>query len=140
MKALRTVDPTMGAVDFEGLVERIRTQSLDASGSDTERVTLRTFDEIDYEAMRELLGALEDEDVDPGECVFYLSPTIADEVVGSSGVGSREELEDRLGRPVRAEEGMPDHSVLFVAPDAIDEDGELVDPSAVACGIVERAD
>lgn len=125
--------------DFERLTERIRTHSHEASGSDTERVTMRSFDEVSDESLRELLEALDGEDVDPGACVFYLSPTNAERALEGADVEDVEGLEDRLGRRIEVEESMPDDTVLFMDPDAI-EDGEIVAAHAIACGTVAASD
>lgn len=117
--------------DFERLAERIRTHSTEASGSNTGRVTIHDLEDVSHESLHELLDAL-DADVDPGACVFYLSPDNAERA--SEGLDDGE-LEERLGREVRVEESMPDDTVLFLDPDAI-EDGEVVDPGSVACGTV----
>lgn len=126
--------------DFGRLAERIRTHSEEAPGSDTERVTMRSFDEVSYESLRELLEALEGEDVDPGACVFYLSPDNVDRALEGSDEGDVEALEDRLGREVQVEESMPDDTVLFMDPGAIDEDGEIAAAHAIACGTVAAGD
>jgi hypothetical protein len=128
-------ETNVDADDFDELAERIRTHSGEAPGSDTERVTMRSFDEVDYEALRELLEALEGEDVDPGACVFYLSPANADRVLEDLEDGDVEALEDRIGREVRIEESMPDDTILFMDPDAV-EDGEVTDAHAIACATV----
>lgn len=124
-----------GDADFGRITERIRTHSTEASGSNTGRVTIRDLDEVSYESLRELLDALDEENVDPGVCVFYLSPDNADAAVEGLDDGTVEAVEERLGRDVRVEESMPNDTVLFLDPDAI-EDEEVVDPSAVACGTV----
>lgn len=126
--------------DFERLAERIRTHSGEASGSNTERVSMRSLEEVSYESLRELLEALEGEDVDPGACVFYLSPTNAEAALEGSDPEDVEALEERLGRDVRVEESMPDDTVLFLDPDAIDEEGRVVAADAIACGTVGSAD
>jgi hypothetical protein len=125
-----------GIDDFERLAERIRTHSREASGSDTERVTMRSFEEASYEALRELSEAFDGEDVDPGACVFYLSQANVERALEGEDEGDVEALEDRLGRELRVEESMPDDTILFMDPDAIDEDGEVVAASAIACGTV----
>jgi hypothetical protein len=125
--------------DFERLAERIRTHSGEASGSDTERVTMRSVDEASYEALRELLEALEGEDVDPGACVFYLSPGNAERVLEEMEGEDVEALKDRIGRDVEVRESMPDDTILFMDPGAIDEDGEVTDARAIACATVGGA-
>ncbi|MFC7006561.1 hypothetical protein [Halalkalicoccus salilacus] len=56
-----------------------------------------------------------------------------------SGRRGRRGLEDRLGRRIEVEESMPDDTVLFMDPDAI-EDGEIVAAHAIACGTVAASD
>lgn len=121
--------------DFGRLAERIRTHSQEASGSNTERVTMRSFEEVSYEALRELSETLDDEDVDPGACVFYLSQANVERALDGQDAEDVEAFEDRLGREIRVEESMPDDVVLFLDPDAI-EDGEVVAAHAIACGTV----
>ncbi len=123
----------MDAIDFEGLVERLRTQSSVASGSDTERVRIRTLDDVTVEGLCELPGAL-DTDVDVGACGFYLSPPNAD-----AAAEDRETLEDRLGHPVTVDDGMVDDAVLFMDPEAVDAESEIADPSRIVLGTVEGA-
>lgn len=123
------------AADFERIAERIRTHSTEASGSNTGRVTIRDLDEVSYESLRELLDALDEENVDPGACVFYLSPDNAEKALEGVDADGVDALEERLGRDVRVEESMPEDTVLFLDPDAIDGE-EVVDPSAIACGTV----
>lgn len=140
MKGLDGDSSPMDAIDdFEALAERIRTHSREASGSDTERVTMRSFDEVSYEAMREMTEALEGEDVDPGACVFYLSSNNAERALEGADAEDVEALEDRLGREVRVEESMPDDTVLFMDPDAIDA-GEVVAAHAIVCATVAAGD
>ncbi|MFC6904875.1 hypothetical protein [Halalkalicoccus tibetensis] len=121
--------------DFERLAERIRTHSTEASGSNTGRVTIHDLEDVSYESLRELLDALDEENVDPGACVFYLSSDNAERALEGLDADDVDALADRLGREVRVEGSMPDDTVLFLDPDAI-EDGEVVDPGAVACGTV----
>lgn len=125
--------------DFERIAERIRTHSIEASGSDTDRVSIHDIDEVSYESLRELLDALDEEDVDPGVCVFYLSPDNADRALEGLDAEGVDALEERLGRDVRVEESIPDDTVLFLDPDAIDGE-EVVEPSAIACGTVSGRD
>ena len=123
------------SVDFQRLVDRIRTQSKDAPGSDTERVTIRSFEGVGPDAMRDLLEAHEAEADDPGSLEFVLSPDNADRVLERSEETDLEVLEDRLGRTISVEEGMPADTILYADPDAFDGE-ELVDPARVACGLV----
>ncbi|WP_331236021.1 hypothetical protein [Natronorarus salvus] len=121
----------MDAIDYEGLVERLRTQSSVASGSDTERVWIRTLDDVTVEQLRELPEAL-DTDVDIGACSYYLSPSNA-----NAATEDRAALEDRLGHPVTVEDEMVDDAVLFMDPDAVGDDGEITDPSRITLGTLE---
>lgn len=122
--------------DFEELVDRVRTQSEDAAGSDTDRVTIRSFGELDADALAELLEAVETDASEPGSLAFLLSRENADRVLeredGPEDVG---DLEDELGRELRVEEGMPDDAVLLLDPEAVDG-AELLEPESIACGIV----
>ncbi|WP_276255675.1 hypothetical protein [Halomontanus rarus] len=134
--------------DFDELVENVRTQSSEAPGSDTERVTIRSLEDVSYDGLRELRSALEgegeggdgdgDEGVDPGNLAFYLSPTNAERVLEDAGATDFESLEERLGQRVRVEEGMPEDAILFMDPDAV-SGSEIADPSAIACGTVGKA-
>ncbi|MCU4974330.1 hypothetical protein OB955_16510 [Halobacteria archaeon AArc-m2/3/4] len=121
--------------DFDRLVENVRTQSSEAPGSDTERVTIRSLEDVSYDGLRELLTALEDEDVDPGRLTFYLSPTNAERLLENADATDFETLEERLGQPLRVEEGMPEDAILFMDPDAV-SGSEIADPSAIACGTI----
>jgi hypothetical protein len=49
---VRTVDES---TDFEELASCVRTQSEDAAGSDTDRVTIRSFQELTPDALSKLL-------------------------------------------------------------------------------------
>lgn len=123
---------------FARVVEHARTQS-DEPGSDAERVTVRRFDTLDADALRGLSAALERsrprEGAGPDATAIYLSPANAQRVLERDGLEEFEPLEGRLGRPIRVEAGMPDDAILVMAPDAVDrESGELLDPTAVACG------
>jgi len=122
----------MSTIDFETLVDRLRTHSSDAAGSDTERVRIRTLDEVDTEGLRRLSDAL-DAGVDPGNFRYYLSPSNAD------AAGDGETLEDRLGHPVTVDDGMVDDAVLFMDPDAVDAESEIADPPRIVLGTVEGA-
>lgn len=124
--------------DFDELVENVRTQSSEAPGSDTERVTIRSLEDVSYDGLRELRSALEDEDVDPGNLAFYLSPTNAERVLEDIDATDFEALEEQLGQRVCVEEGMPEDAILFMDPDAVSGNG-IADPSAIACGTVGKA-
>ncbi|MCU4743829.1 hypothetical protein [Natronoglomus mannanivorans] len=122
--------------DFDRLVENVRTQSSEAPGSDTERVTIRSLEDVSYDGLRELLTALEGEDVDPGRLTFYLSPTNAERLLEDADTTDFETLEERLGQPLRVvEEGMPEDAILCMDPDAV-SGSEIADPSAIACGTI----
>ncbi|RQH01759.1 hypothetical protein [Natrarchaeobius oligotrophus] len=124
------------STDFAALVSRVRTQSKDAAGSDTERVTIRSLEGVDPGSLSTLLETAESEDVPPGDLVFVLSRANADSLLErEADLDDREDLEDRLGRPVRVEERMPDETVLLLAPDAVDGE-QIVDPTAIACGVI----
>lgn len=116
--------------DYEALVERVRTHSAEAPGSDTERATIRSLDSADVEELLELRDAIDDEAQAGGELEFVLSERLADEV-------SEDDLADRLGTPVRTESTMPDDAILLFDPAAV-ADGELRAPGAVALGTLTR--
>ncbi|SFB81664.1 hypothetical protein SAMN05444422_102176 [Halobiforma haloterrestris] len=124
--------------NLEDLAERVRTQSAEAPGSDTERVTIRSLGAVDLESLTTLVEAFEG-DVTSGttEPVFVLSEANADRL--SAGTENEDDpleaCEKRLGHPIHVDEGMPDDTVLLLAPDAVDGT-ELVEPEGVACGIV----
>lgn len=117
--------------DFEELVDRVRTQSADAPGSDTERVTIRSLDAVDVDALSTLLETAETDHDRPGELVFVL-PRSPDDLETDSSV---DELEDALGHSVQIEGALPDDTVLLLTPDAVDG-AELVEPGSITCGIV----
>ncbi|SER18785.1 hypothetical protein [Natrinema salaciae] len=122
--------------DFEELTARVRTQSQQAPGSDTERVTIRSLEAVRSDSLETLLEAAESEHLEPGDLVFLLSRANADRLCErEADVDDVDELEDVLGRRVRVEDGMPDDTVLLLHPDAV-EGEELVEPEAIACGIV----
>ena len=127
----------MATPAYERLVDRLRTQSKTASGSDTDRVTIRSLDDVTVEAMTELLEALNDE-VDPGTAEYVCSPAVAERVFAEGDVDDVDALEERLGRPVRTDEGMPDDAILLLDPEAIDGD-EIDSPTAIVCGTLGRA-
>lgn len=133
--------------DLEKLTENVRTQSEDAPGSDTERVSIRSLGSVDLESLTTLVEAFEG-DVATGttdEPVFVLSEANADRLSagGEDENDDEDEGEDdpleacekRLGHPIHVDEGMPDDTVLLLAPDAVDGT-ELVEPEGIACGIV----
>lgn len=124
-----------GETDFEALAERVRTQSGAAPGSDTARVTIRSLEEVRQETLAELLETAEADATDPDSLVFVLSRTNAELLVDRSSLEGPDDLEGTLGRPVQVERGMPDDTILLLDPDAVDGE-ELLDPGAVACGIV----
>ncbi|MDF9744623.1 hypothetical protein [Natrinema salsiterrestre] len=122
--------------DFEELTTRIRTQSQQAPGSDTERVTIRSLEDVSADALATLLEAAESEHLEPGALVFVLSRANAEQLVErESDIDDVDDLEEVLGRRVRVEDEMPDETILLLHPDAI-EGEELVEPEAIACGIV----
>lgn len=128
-------------IDFHRLVDHVRTQSSDAAGSDTDRVTIRSLESVDVDALHELRSALEGgEDIDPGALTFFLSPSTAEQVLETSSLEGVDALEETLGRPVHVEAGMPADAILLLDPDAVDGDsGELLEPRAIACGTVGKA-
>lgn len=122
--------------DFEELAARVRTQSQQAPGSDTERVTIRSLEGVSSDTLANLLEAAESEHTDPGELVFLLSRTNAELLCEREfDIDDVDELEEVLGRRVRVEDEMPDDTILLLHPDAVDGT-ELVEPEAIACGIV----
>lgn len=116
--------------DYEELVDRVRTHSAEAPGSDTERVTIRSLDSADVEGLLELKDAIGDEAQASGQLEFVLSERTAEDV-------REDDLTDRLGNQVRVEPGMPDDAILLLDPDAV-ADGELRAPGAVALGTLTR--
>ncbi len=123
------------STDFEELASRVRTQSKDAAGSDTDRVTIRSFQELSIDSLSELLEAAQT-DAESGELEFVLSRANVDLLLERDhDLEDVDDLEDELGRPVRIEGSMPDDTILLLEPDAI-EGEELVEPESIACGIV----
>lgn len=123
------------STDFGEVASRARTHSEKAPGSDTERVTIRSFDALDPDSLSELVQAAEGSAPDPGSLVIVLSEANAELLLERETDGDDvADLEERLGREVRTEEGMPDDTVLVVDPDAI-EGEEIEEPEAVACGL-----
>ncbi|WP_255170584.1 hypothetical protein [Natrononativus amylolyticus] len=128
------------STDFDELVTQIRTQSKDAPGSDTDRVTIRSYESLDIDALSDLFGALSEQPPDPSDLVFFLSPTNLERVLeGEDELAERDDLEESLGHPVQTDEGMPDDTILLLDPNAI-EGEEIVAPKWVACGTVGTAD
>ncbi|WP_222916862.1 hypothetical protein [Natrinema sp. SYSU A 869] len=122
--------------DFEELTARIRTQSQQAPGSDTERVTIRSLEAVRSDSLETLLEAAESEHLEPGELVFVLSRANAERLCEREfDIDDVDELEEVLGRRVRVEDEMPDDTVLLLHPDAVDGE-DLLEPEAIACGIV----
>lgn len=127
---------TMESTDFEELASRVRTQSEDAAGSDTDRVTIRSFQELVPDALSELLEAAESDASEPGSLVFVLSRANAELLCEREGdLEDVNDLEDELGREIRIEEAMPDDTILLLDPEAVDGE-ELLEPESIACGIV----
>ncbi|WP_339105699.1 hypothetical protein [Haloterrigena salinisoli] len=132
--------PIDAATDFEELAARLRTQSDNAPGSDTERVTIRSLEGVTSDALSELLEAEESEGTAPGELVFVLSRANAELLVEREfDIDDVDELEDVLGQTVQVEDEMPDDTILLLDPDAVDGE-EIDDPDAIACGIVGTDD
>lgn len=132
----RTDSPIDDTTDFEELSARLRTQSANAPGSDTERVTIRSLEAVRTDSLSELLEAAETDSTAPADFVFVLSRTNADRLADrESEIDEVDDIESALGRTVQVEEGMPDDTILVLDPDAIDGE-DLVDPDAIACGIV----
>ncbi|WP_323171974.1 hypothetical protein [Natrialba sp. PRR66] len=132
-------DSDFDDTDFAELADRVRTQSADAPGSDTERVTIRSLESLDADALSALLEMAETDHDRPAELVFVLptDATEADSSVAEADL-SVAELEDALGHPVRVEESLPEDTVLLLPTDAVDG-VELVDPSSITCGVVGTA-
>ena len=131
-----TDQPIDDATDFEELSARLRTQSENAPGSDTERVTIRSLEAVSTDSLTELLEAEESEGTAPGELVFVLSRANAELLVErEADVDDVDRLEDVLGQTVQVEDEMPDDTILLLDPDAIDGE-EIRDADAIACGIV----
>ncbi|NKE37566.1 hypothetical protein GWG54_17500 [Natronococcus sp. JC468] len=124
------------STDFEELASRVRTQSEDAAGSDTDRVTIRSFQELTSDSLSELLEAAETDASEPGSLAFVLSRANAELLSErEADLESVEDLENDLGREIRVEESMPDDTILLLDPDAVDGE-ELLEPESIACGIV----
>ncbi|WP_049921525.1 hypothetical protein [Halopiger djelfimassiliensis] len=132
--------PIDATTDFEELSARVRTQSQRAPGSDTERVTIRSFEDVSSETLSELLETAESGASHPGDLVFVLSRTNAERLREQEfDLDESDDLADELGRPIQVEDEMPDDTILLLAPDAVDGE-EIVDPDAIACGLVGTTD
>ncbi|MFC6716406.1 hypothetical protein ACFQGT_19895 [Natrialbaceae archaeon GCM10025810] len=135
--------PIDSRTDFEELSARLRTQSSEAPGSDTERVTIRSLEDVSVDSLTSLLEAEiaeEGEGTAPGDLAFVLSRTNAESLTErEADVDDVADLEAVLGRTVQVEEGVPDDTVLLLDPDAI-EGEEIRDPAAIACGVVGSVD
>ncbi|MFB1063642.1 hypothetical protein CP556_11160 [Natrinema sp. CBA1119] len=126
--------------DFEELTARIRTQSQQAPGSGTERVTIRSLEAVSSDSLATVLEAAESEHLEPGSLVFVLSRANAERLIEREfDIDDVAELEEVLGRRVRVEDEMPDDTILLLHPDAVDGE-ELVEPEAIACGVVGTDD
>ena len=132
--------PIDTSTDFEELSARLRTQSSEAPGSDTERVTIRSLEDVSADSLSNLLEAEESEGTAPGDLVYVLSRANAELLVERDfDVDDVEELEDVLGPTVQVEDEMPDDTILLLDPNAVDGE-EIRDPDAIACGIVGTGD
>ncbi|ELY53678.1 hypothetical protein [Natronolimnohabitans innermongolicus] len=132
----RSDEPIDAATDFEELAARLRTQSDRAPGSDTDRVTIRSLEDVRTDSLVELLEAAETDHDAPGDLVFVLSRTNVERLLEREfDTDDVDELEDRLGRTVQVEGEMPDDTILLLAPDAIDGES-ITDPESIACGIL----
>lgn len=137
------------SVDFDRLVETLRTQSKAAPGSDTGRVTIRTLESVSVDALAELLSALEDrtetgaENVDPAAIGVYLSPTNAERMLEAEDESDFDALEERVGRPIHVESAMPEDAILVMDPAAVtvgpDGESEIDEPNAIAIGTLGTA-
>ncbi|OAQ52246.1 hypothetical protein HTG_11535 [Natrinema mahii] len=126
--------------DFEELAARVRTQSQQASGSDTDRVTIRSLEAGRADTLETLLEAAESEHLEPGALVVVCSRATADLCLDrESGIDDVDDLESVLGCGVQVEGELPDDTVLVVHPDAVDGE-DLFEPEAIACGIVGTDD
>ncbi len=61
------------STDFVELASRIHTQSCDAAGSDTERVTIRSLESVDPDSLSTLLEVAENDGAAPSDLVFVLA-------------------------------------------------------------------
>ncbi len=122
--------------DFEELAARVRTQSQQAPGSDTDRVTIRSLEAVRTDTLETLLAAAESEHLEPGALVIVCSPANADLCVEREAeIDDVDDLESALGCGVQVEGGMPDDAILVIHPEAVDGE-DLLEPEAIACGIL----
>ncbi len=77
------------STDFGDLADHVRTQSADAPGSDTERVTIRSLESLDTDALADLLEMAETEHDRPADLVFVLPQPPADLAADASPGGAR---------------------------------------------------
>ncbi|WP_193363536.1 hypothetical protein [Halobiforma nitratireducens] len=68
---------TIDDADLEELTDRVRTQSDDAPGSDTERVTIRSLEAVDPDTLATLREAFETDTPTTDPPVFVLSYPVA---------------------------------------------------------------
>ena len=106
--------PIDTSTDFEGLSARLRTQSANAPGSDTDRVTIRSLADVSTDSLSNLLEAAETDDadgtVDP--LVFVVSLANAARLTEREfDIDGIDDLEEALGRPVQVEDGLPDDTI-----------------------------
>lgn len=129
------------STDFEELSARVRTQSEDAAGSDTERVTIRSLEEVSYDGIESLLEVYAVENADTADLVLVLSSLNAELVfeTDEADIDDAEDLADRLGHDVRVEEGMPEDTILVLDSDAVSGE-EIREAENIVCGIVGAAD
>jgi len=128
--------PIDESTDFEELSARLRTQSAEAPGSDTDRVTIRSLEDVSTDSLLELLEAAENDSNGAGNLVFVLSRANVELLTEREfDIEDVADLESELGRTVQVEAEMPDDTILSLDPGAIDGEGP-VEPDAIACGIV----
>lgn len=129
------------STDFEELSARVRTQSEDAAGSDTERVTIRSLEQVSYEEIESLLEVYAVETTDTGDLVFVLSSLNAELLfeTDQSDIDDAEDLENSLGHDVLVEEEMPEDTILLLDPNAVSGE-EILEPQNIVCGMVGAAD
>lgn len=126
--------------DFAELTARVRTQSQQAPGSDTDRVTIRSLEAVRADTIETLLEAAESEHLEPGALVVVCSPANADLCVDREAeIDDVDDLRSALGCGVQVESGMPDDTILVIHPDAVDGE-DLLEPEAIACGILGTDD
>lgn len=129
------------STDFEELSARVRTQSEDAAGSDTERVTIRSLEQVSYEGIESLFEVYAVETTDTGDLVLVLSSLNAELLfeTDQSDIDDAEDLEDSLGHDVLVEEEMPEDTILLLDPNAVSGE-EILEPQNIVCGMVGAAD